>query len=1616
MKKVLILFVAITLGMLCTPSASFAGPADYYAPIPVGSSANQAGDNANGVANKLTKTDATNLRFFKHAPGSGPNFKSNQVMIDGMEREVNDLVAVPGLLPKDKPHFGAMSDMIEHTSRFSDSIDPHNFFCPNSVTIEGPNGNMIYSDIDCKLGGDGPVPGSRQLEVVDVRSDDVMSQLLGSLDPMLNGIVGNASEDSAPYTPKLYPSTVGDKFSWWFFDAEENPEYDEVVTYGLAEIDGGIVTAAYDPLMLRQRLLYAAAMRTSTDVTYGVELGSNALKIKIPFSSPNIYFRNDANVGRMILSGYQSVKIPLSFADPNQLISMLAVNFAPIDVREMQFKDKKVQSMSKPDNGIAGSVAGNYSVGHQSDSMQFIDQTANIPEEGFAVVNQAPLLSLDAPNKNDVTWRQLLGVECDPLEVADFPHSLVTYTSFWGPTYACVWKKCGEDDPPECKDKCTDRKWLDWAGGRDPEDMDPNDAFNAFKIGFAGGGVFDSAVATHKNYKGAVLRNLILPAGEKGIDGNYYIYALDPVHGDRLSMTSLPTTVGDSIVAPKCTKIPSTVVGVPYKVIPPDGFAPYAVDAGKFNDDECDDLVITFRGSRTVALGSEPFINSPGQRVVFAADLQNVDGNKSEVMFANQVKIYLGATDGNGSCTGEFLEADAIEFTPDALDVQIADAKFVKVGSSMGLVIGDLMPYREDGKWMGKAFVCTHDDIMSMPNCELIRSGFATSDNGPDMVGQNGTIRDPNYLRKVADGESDGVVGPGKIDADVVTWNNIGANIAAINGLPIALPPFGCPAEDNVEVASVLELVTAGAVDANGTLLPRRCIEGGGTDFDPGSACKEIPSVTEPMTWDACCRDKCGEDCEKQYGALCTDAPTPHTDCERIEEARGTCFKPIDADMGSIGYQQEESAGTIWMQCSSEMSAVDKSSPCCSAPCGAECKTEYDEKCPNGDENDDYCTQVKDRRGNCLSKPSMPEVGTGFKMRTSMNDDDQAEGTEDTDFAYVYRPDEVHTSKGAYIARADALIVASDSIQGSGISYEVSEGFTFEYNPDDSRYVEHGDISILPQTRRAPRLPRGQVMPGPREMTVMVKAIPDAPLCDQPDDECSASNPCANGLICYGPGPGIDHCSCQEDPSTGELCDITNGSDQWDSTHECPAGNSEEGYDFVSERCVCNPAEGDCKVATDAECVSSSDCADGSVCTIECTCFEPSAEAYCGNTYLETGEACEFYSGGVDMGMCDEGQKCSWPSCQCVSDDEPIPDPDPDPNQIAVGEDEVECRVLTASSELMLKKLREDSKKFVGEPSGRLTDERFAEPQFEILCVGHIENATVKASSTDAPAIQPYATYMTKGTMLEDIAVVQRNITLVTNPVRILPVAGEADVGMGASAQVVMPELSASMAPILSEAAPLAVSSSSVLSNGSEVINRMLQFSIEPVSSGQEISISADASSSSPFGDIDASAQTVGDDSRGGALISWRFRLPADVASCPACPDFRLPEGMTIEDVANRFFDFQQLKSILASEKSGPKPLKQIANIDVEWPENLHYEAVHVQQTLAADSDVPVSKDLKFAIFGSYGSSVSGGSGGCGCVVANGAPDLGTTLPAILAFLFAGGGIAVSKIRRRKRK
>jgi hypothetical protein len=198
MKKTLIIIPAVALGVFFALGRSVAQePILFYDPIPVATDENH------------TRVEATHLKFFKapKAPDGSINFVSDFVTIGGFEPGEgykvfkNNLVATPGLLPKDQIPVNAFNRMIDDLgSRFQGStITPIQGFCPESMRVavldnQGTVLDVIYFALDCQAHEEGNRT-DHQLQVADIRNEFDSAELISLIgaDPLVNPLNGNFS-------------------------------------------------------------------------------------------------------------------------------------------------------------------------------------------------------------------------------------------------------------------------------------------------------------------------------------------------------------------------------------------------------------------------------------------------------------------------------------------------------------------------------------------------------------------------------------------------------------------------------------------------------------------------------------------------------------------------------------------------------------------------------------------------------------------------------------------------------------------------------------------------------------------------------------------------------------------------------------------------------------------------------------------------------------------------------------------------------------------------------------------------------------------------------------------------------------------------------------------------------------------------------------------------------------------------------------------------------------------------------------------------------------------------------------------------------------------------------
>lgn len=109
----------------------------------------------------------------------------------------------------------------------------------------------------------------------------------------------------------------------------------------------------------------------------------------------------------------------------------------------------------------------------------------------------------------------------------------------------------------------------------------------------------------------------------------YYVYKIDPINGDHLYFKPfLYEMVNDVPVPSNRALVLPVIVPEHYAVAVPAGFAPYEVRV--IPKTPCDDIVLTFRGKDTLPL-DDLFLNDPGQNVYFRSSNSQLFANEVRI-------------------------------------------------------------------------------------------------------------------------------------------------------------------------------------------------------------------------------------------------------------------------------------------------------------------------------------------------------------------------------------------------------------------------------------------------------------------------------------------------------------------------------------------------------------------------------------------------------------------------------------------------------------------------------------------------------------------------------------------------------------------------------------------------------------------------------------------------------------------------------------------------------------------------------------------------------------------------------------------------------------------------
>ncbi|MFH1873715.1 MAG: FG-GAP repeat protein [Pseudomonadota bacterium] len=830
----------------------------FSAPVPVGSDDAQVA-NIPAALRSSRSSNATNLKFFNHpATASGTaNFSTTSldVTLEGItyNMPVQDLVAVPGLMAEPRVRATDLSQMLDEMIAValgsgrssSEFVEPMQGFCPEPLVIENSVWNVAGRNAAITINFMCDVQRSTrsrpnfynqsdyQLEVADIRNTTGAGEFATLIDgdALVPTALGDAQQSLAPYSAQTYPTTIGSDqhFAYQGKLIEERPgmarirhienlvaPYVNMFTYGLADLEQSVVTAAYDPVLVEKLVALAgnffsadlAGVPASCRGSEGCFLGQATIDPSMPgfeglyealltHVSPLIFFRKDQSQHRLRLSGYST----LQFADidiehlpgtmGNFLWQMLmSLNFNTIDVQH---------------------------IARQSDGQHFL-----------AVVNQATLGSIDYPvvdlalrrvpfsDGSSYNWRALLGTGAGtgfvPLRHAGepgeiyFPHSAVSYVTFWQ---------------------------------QENDSINPNEAFQPVAFGLIGPGAYSSTNLT--DVIGDTTRQYFVVASgdittitDAIVPPNYYIYKFttEPTEENALYFDPQPARDNANI-----WPTPG-IVAEPYLVKSPYGFAPYEVQAADLDGNGCSEIILTHRGADTAwvpPLADETFSNRPGENVRFQSSVPD-----DHRMFSDCFTVYFGQVSGDkcvfGTSRRDFC--GALESSRQIASVAITDTNN---DGHLDIVAGDLVPYEVPGTgtYTGYAHVYEGPIIPTASGGSVktrgeaddyIRFGYETTTYSP-FSEASGTPAD--YLAELAEGSDKGVVGVGKLTVDA------NGNLAAVLGLPVMLPSMGCPQYDvreDTTVASWPEMWMALlreravpnssrlTVEGYSNIMPARCI------------------------------------------------------------------------------------------------------------------------------------------------------------------------------------------------------------------------------------------------------------------------------------------------------------------------------------------------------------------------------------------------------------------------------------------------------------------------------------------------------------------------------------------------------------------------------------------------------------------------------------------------------------------------------------------------------------------------------------------------------------------------------------------------------------------------
>lgn len=908
MKRTIIFIIAVFAATLIAASAS---AQEFLKPILVGGDATDQNDK--------TQTRATHLMPFVHP--ANPNAKnfadpSGKVPLPNGQGNfyVDDVAATPGSAASQFNNvIQPNSPMLDHPDvRVQGStLSPLNGIGPSDFDWNTDGFRLIlgvdlqFSNVNNKADSHLFLGDIRKEDPTDVAPNPDETNILFTMyDALVPGVIGSADLSVTPYVD-VYPSPVKNdetEFKWcvapqiampwkgWDSSCSTSIKQtsigqtryskDNVFLYGLADIGNGIVSASYDPILVGMRHeLYGkidvvTSPPASDEKTKILSTGPKDYYL-YPYYSPLVFFRNveEGNSHRYRFTGYSSWYMPTFDstkppADQLNIWPFIYTNWIvpvatnPISVRAIDAHgasswrncpDKEACLKDHPDTDL--------SVAYQT---TLFDLTKPVYD-----LFGRPAVNSDYVQK----MGEILGTcedpptctQFTPLKPSQFPDNVVSLVLTW-------------------RQK---NKWAQGADNQDYVNSNPSHVFEPMpRAAIVGPGVYDTVVLTDfANDQQKRNQHVIVPSSVLGVSsGTAYLYDINK-DNKKIYFKEIKAEVKNfGGIGKVCGEVPTNYNPTPFVL--PDlislqsqngNFVPYQMRGGNLDGDDCEDLIVTWRGKNT--------INDPDHQDHVKFD------NGSGQRFSNTVTIVLRREDAAGKC--ELTDAANYNGIPTSISIPLSGLKKPEIASA---AIGDF-----DGDTVNDIIagdLNAEAELGGQPTAyAYLFKGFAKfSMPRPIQVGVH---------------SGNGAIGVGMIEAD---RTQTGPDVMMqINGLPLMLPEIGCPnyddANDKTKVASIFETYVSELTDmmalwayqfkpdlfnkvapfmrkTGDTLVSQRCVANGDTYYNTTNVCVKNGVILPLYEEDPCCTNcKSSPACSEylmRYGSKFS--------CAVYNYAKGNCF------------------------------------------------------------------------------------------------------------------------------------------------------------------------------------------------------------------------------------------------------------------------------------------------------------------------------------------------------------------------------------------------------------------------------------------------------------------------------------------------------------------------------------------------------------------------------------------------------------------------------------------------------------------------------------------------------------------------------------------------------